>query len=83
MKLSNFPFLDGDVPRYTSYGVYTYQLTRFARVSNHVADFNTRSLPLTQKIRKQGYQYHKLSKFYRRYFDLISKFNVGLKSLLR
>ena len=36
---------------------------------------------------KQGYRYHKLrktfSKFYRRYFDLISKFQVGLKSLLR
>ena len=36
---------------------------------------------------KQGYRYHKLcktfSKFYRRYHDLISKFQVGLKSLLR
>ena len=34
-----------------------------------------------------GYRYHKLrktfSKFYRRYYDLISKFQVGLKSLLR
>ena len=34
-----------------------------------------------------SYRYHKLrktfSKFYRRYFDLISKFQVGLKSLLR
>ena len=33
-----------------------------------------------------GYRYHKLrktfSKFYRRYYDLISKFQVGLKSLL-
>ena len=42
---------------------------------------------LTQKLLKQGYQYHKLrktfSKFYRRYYDLISKFQVGLKSLLR
>ena len=42
---------------------------------------------LTQKLLKQGYRYHKLrktfSKFYRRYFDLISKFQVGLKSLLR
>ena len=27
----NFPFLDGDVPRSTSYGVYTSQLIRFAR----------------------------------------------------
>ena len=41
----------------------------------------------TQKLLKQGYRYHKLcktfSKFYRRYYDLISKFQVGLKSLLR
>ena len=35
----NFPFLDGDVPRSTSYGVYISQLIRFARVSSHVADF--------------------------------------------
>ena len=42
---------------------------------------------LTRKLLKQGYQYHKLrktfSKFYRRYYDLISKFQVGLKCLLR
>ena len=42
---------------------------------------------LTQKLLKQGYGYHKLrktfSKFYRRYYDLIYKFQVGLKSLLR
>ena len=36
----NFPFLDGDVPRSTSYGVYISQLIWFARVSSHVADFN-------------------------------------------
>ena len=28
----NFPFLDGDVPRRPSYGVYISQLIRFARV---------------------------------------------------
>ena len=27
----NFPFLDGDVPRRASYGVYISQLIRFAR----------------------------------------------------
>ena len=50
-------------------------------------NFNTRNKLLTQKLLKQGYRYHKLrktfSKFYRRYYDLISKFQVGLKSLLR
>ena len=76
-----------DVPRSTSYGVYISQLIRFARASSHVADFNTRNKLLTQKLLKQGYRYHKLhktfSKFYRRYYDFISKFQTGLKSLLR
>ena len=35
----NFPFLDGDVHRSRSYGVYISQLIRFARVSSHVDDF--------------------------------------------
>ena len=88
-EIVNFPFLDGDVPRSTSYGVYISQLIRFARASSYVADFNTRNKLFTQKLLKQGYRYHKLrntfSKFYRRYsnYDLISKFQVGLKSLLR
>ena len=42
---------------------------------------------LTQKLHKQGYRYHKLRKtfssFYRRYYDFISKFQIGFKSLLR
>ena len=61
-------------------------LIRFARMSSYITDFNTRNKLLTQKLLKQGYRYHKLrktfSKFYRRYYDLISKFQVGLKSLL-
>ena len=82
----NFPFLDGDVPRSTSYGVYISQLIRFARVSSHVVGFNARNKSLTAKLLQQGYRYHKLrktfSKFYRRHYELVSKFNVGLKTLL-
>ena len=55
----NFPFLDGDVPRSTS---YISQLIRFASASSYVADFNTRNKLLTQKLLKQGYRYHKLRK---------------------
>ena len=83
----NFPFLHSDVPRSTSYRAYFFHLIRFARAFSHVAGFNTRNTLLTQKLLKQGYQYHKLrktfSKFYRRYYDLISKLQIGLKSLLR
>ena len=82
----NFPFLDGDVPRSTSYRVYISQLIRFARVSCHVVDFNARNKSLTAKLLQQGYRYHKLrktfSKFNRRHYELVSKFNVGLKTLL-
>ena len=82
----NFPFLDGDVPRSASYGVYISQLIRFARVSSHVDDFNTRNKVLTAKLLRQGYRYHKLrkafSKLYRQHFDIVSKYNVGLKTLL-
>ena len=86
-EIVNFPFLDGDVPRSSSYGTYISQHIRFARASSYISDFNTRNKLLTQKLLKQGYRYHKLrkifSKFYRQYYDLISKFQAGLKSLLR
>ena len=61
----NFPFLDGDVSRSTSYGVYIAQLIRSARVSNHVADFSARNKSLTAKLLQQGYRYHKLINFER------------------
>ena len=69
----NFPFLDGDVPRLTSYGVYISQLIRFARVSSHVDDLVTRNKVLTAKLLRQGYRYYKVhkafSKFYPRHVD--------------
>ena len=52
----NFLFLDGDVPRSTSYGVYISQLIRFARVSSHVADFNAHNKCLTSKLLQQGFR---------------------------
>ena len=62
----------------------SYDLLEYVR--SDVDDFNTRNKCLTAKLLKQGYRYHKLrkafSKFYRRHYELISKFNVGLKSLL-
>ena len=78
--------LDCDVPRLPSYGVYISQLIKFARVCIHIEVFNARNKCLTAKLLRQGYLYHKLrnafSKFYRRFYELISEFNVGLKSLL-
>ena len=78
--------MDGDVPRRASYGVYISQLIRFARVCNHVTDFNARNKCLTANLLQQGYRYHKLRTtfctFYRRHYELISKYTIGLKTLL-
>ena len=81
----NFLFLDGDVPRRPSYGVYISQIIKFARVCSHVEDFNAHNKCLTAELLKHGHRNHKLrkafSKFYRRHDELVSKFNVGLKSI--
>ena len=62
------------------------QLIRFAKVCNHVTDFNARNKCLTAKLLQQGYRYHKLretfSKFYRRHYELISKYTVVFKTLV-
>ena len=56
-------------------------------MSSHVADVNTRNQILTEKHTKQDNWYNKLRKtfsaFYRRHYDLVSKFNKRLKSLLK
>ena len=47
---------------------------------------NTRNKFLTAKLLRQGYRYHKLrkafSKFYKQHFDIVSKYNIRLKTLL-
>ena len=63
-------FLDVDVSRSTSYGVYISQLIRFARVSSHVTDFNARNKILTSKFLHQGYRYHYFRK--KKFFQTLS-----------
>ena len=40
-EIVNFPFLDEDVPRSPSYGVYISQRIRFARVCSNIDDFES------------------------------------------
>ena len=63
-----------------------FDLLIYIKVSSHVDDFNTLNKVLTAKLVRQGYRYHKIlkafSEFFRRHFDIVSKYNVGLKTLL-
>ena len=68
-EIVNFPVLDGDFARATSYGVYISQLICFATPSSYIADFNTHNKLLTQKLLKQGYRYHKLCDIFLNFID--------------
>ena len=61
-------------------------LNLFILLDCPVMSLNTRNKVLKAKLLRQGYRYHKLrkafSKFYRWRFDVVSKYNVGLKTLL-
>ena len=82
----NFPFLVGDVPRRTSYGVYISQPIRFARASSNLNDFNYRNKTLTNFLGRAIVllNFRKVfSKFYRRHSALLEKYSVSLKTLLQ
>ena len=76
-------YLDGDVPRRASYGVYIAQLIRFAGAFSNISDFNCRNKALTAKLLRQGYRNHKLRKEFsnRRHSALVEKYGVNLKKL--
>ena len=86
-QIINYPYLDGDVPRATSYGIYISQLIRFARACSSVEDFNLRNRVITEKLLNQGYRFHKLrktfTKFYHRNLQLISKYKCNMKTLMQ
>ena len=83
----NYPFLDGKVPRATSNGVYISQFIRFARVSSLsltlTLEINFLQRNFSNKVIGITNSVTHFSKFYRRYYDFVSKFNTGLKSLLK
>ena len=83
--LFTLPFLDGDVPRSASCGVYVSQLIRFAGVSGRVVGFGARGGGLTAGLLRRGCRCRRLretfSGFCRRLCGLVSGFGVGLRAL--
>ena len=63
--------------------VYTFRNLLGLLVCNHFTDFSARNKYLTAKLLQQETSKNICFKFYRRHYELISKFNVGLKTLIR
>ena len=62
-----FYFLVGDVPRASSYGVYTSKFISFCKTSGRVSDFKNQNGTLPAKIAKQWYRFHKPCKTFSKF----------------
>ena len=82
----NFPFLDSNIPSSPAYGVFISQLIRYARACTNYKDFVARGKLLSTKLLDQGYNIKRLKtaakKFYGRYYDICSAFNVSVSSFI-
>ena len=78
----SYPFLDGNVPTALSYGVFTSQLVRFAKVSSSFKGFKLDVSALISKLVRQGFALaalrKKFVKFYHRNIDIWSKWGVDI-----
>ena len=85
-NIVNYPHLDGDVPRATSYGVYISQLIRYARACSSIDDFNNRNRIISEKLLKQGYRYNKLKEYCKQYISHLpdeksTNSNISVKNM--
>ena len=70
----------------SNFGISQAICLKYQCIEAYIRDLHAKLCRMLCLYRKNHYRYHKLrkafSKFYRRHYELISKFNVGLKSLL-
>ena len=84
--ITNFPFLNSNIPTSPAYGVFISQLIRYARACSSYGCFILRATRLSNKLLEQGYVKERLKsslrKFNGRYGDLINQYEVSLTQML-
>ena len=86
--ITNFPFLSSNIPSLPAYGVYIYQLIRYARACSSYECFILRARRLSSKLLKQGYLVERLKSSFRNFNflwserDLIQQCEVTLSRML-
>ena len=55
-KVISYPFLKGNIPNNLSYGVFSSQLLRLARVNSILSGFKTSVIELIGKLIAQGFE---------------------------
>ena len=78
----NYPYLDGNIPKNQSYGIFISQLVRFARVNSSYNGFVMNCKDLVNKLVNQYFDPAALRKrfevFVEKYFDIWGKFGTYL-----
>ncbi len=78
----SYPFLDGNIPKAPSYGIFISQLSRFARNNSTFNGFILDSRNLVNKLVNQHFNVaalrNKFNVFVDRHFDVWGKFGVDL-----
>ena len=78
----NFPFMSSNIPSAPAYGVYAFQLIRYAHCCSNYSDFLLRHRALVTRLLSQGYKVNRLSntfkKFYGRHTDLVGQYKKNV-----
>ena len=78
----NYPFLDGNIPKGQSYGVFISQLVRLAHINSSFNNFVWDCKVLVKKLTKQSFDVAALRKrfeiFVEKYFYIWGKFGINL-----
>ena len=74
----SYPFLDGNIPKNLSYGVFISQLVRFANINTTVEGFYSNICDLVKKLVNQGFDPAALRKKFLKFYNY-SKLNIWCK----
>ena len=75
----NFPYLDGNIPKGQSYGIFISQLIRYARISTSFSNFISDCKNLVTKLVGQYFDVAALHKvFIHKHFNVLGKYGVPL-----
>lgn len=82
INVISYLFLEGNIPKAPSYGIFISQLLRFCKVNSEIKGFFNDTIDLTTKLQQQGFDTAALCKkflyFYHNYINVWGKFGVDI-----
>ena len=73
----SFPFLCGNIPKSTTYGVFLSQLVRYCEVNCNFSHFKNDVIELSKKLCNQGFELKEIARKFDQFYE--SKINIWSK----